>query len=144
MQIRIYQIGSRCMLEIEGEKIRIKGYKISNDIKGKVLTVEIPLTEQDTFLEGKTELSEQKETEKNNHEKISDPDVEIIITQKDGKRRMRFFGDPAVIVDALGQGLADAISEITAPDIPLTVLEVIANQTRDGLLKVMSKNKGYL
>ena len=53
MQIQIYQIGNRGMLKIEGGKIRIKGYKISNDIKGKILTVEIPLTEQSIFLEEK-------------------------------------------------------------------------------------------
>ena len=40
MQIAIYQIGNRGMLKVEGAKIRIKSYKISNDIKGKVLTVE--------------------------------------------------------------------------------------------------------
>ena len=144
MQIQIYQIGNRGMLKIEGGKIRIKGYKISNDIKGKILTVEIPLTEQDTFLEGKTDLSEQKGTEKNNHEKISDPDVEINITQKDGRGNTRFFGAPPAIIDALGLGLADVISEITIPDVPLTKLEEIANQVRDDLLKVMSRKKGYL
>lgn len=144
MQIQIYQIGNRGMLKIEGGKIRIKGYKISNDIKGKILTVEIPLTEQSIFLEEKAELSEQKGTEKNNHEKISDPDVEINITQKDGERSARFFGAPPAIIDALGLGLADVISEITIPDVPLTKLEEIANQVRDVLLKVMSRNKGYL
>ena len=144
MQIQIYQIGNRGMLKIEGGKIRIKGYKISNDIKGKILTVEIPLTEQDTFLEGKTDLSEQKGTEKNNHEKISDPDVEINITQKDGRGNTRFIDDSFVIINVLEQGLADVISEITIPDVPLTKLEEIANQVRDDLLKVMSRKKGYL
>ena len=144
MQIQSYQIGNRGMLKNEGRKIRIKGYKISNDIKGKILTVEIPLTEQSIFLEEKAELSEQKGTEKNNHEKISVPDAEINIIQKDGKRSARLFGAPPVIIDALGGGLADAISEITTPDIPLTALEEIANQVRDGLLKIMRRRKGYL
>ncbi len=102
MQIQIYQIGNRGMLKIEGGKIRIKGYKISNDIKGKILTVEIPLTEQDTFFEEKAELSEQRETEKNNHEKISEPDAEINIIQKDDRGNIRIFGDPPAIVNALG------------------------------------------
>ena len=144
MQIQIYQIGNRGMLKIEGGKIRIKGYKISNDIKGKILTVEIPLTEQDTFLEGKTDLSEQKGTEKNNHEKISDPDVEINITQKDGRGNTRFIDDSFVIINVLEQGLANVILETTVPDIPLTKLEEIANRVRDDLLKVMSRKKGYL
>lgn len=143
MQIAIYQIGNRGMLKVEGAKIRIKSYKISNDIKGKVLTVEIPLTEQDTFFEEKAELSKQKEIEKDNHEKILDLDVEINITQKDGRRNTRFIDDSFVIINVLEQGLANVILETTAPDIPLTKLEEIANETRGSLLRIMCRMKGY-
>lgn len=142
MQIRIYQIGSRCMLEIEGGRIAIKNYEVSNSINGKTLKVEIPLNRQFLFLGEKAQLPKEK-IEKDKDEKISEPDAEIHIIVKDGTESTQLSGNPSAIVNALGRGLAAVFSKVTEPDIPLTKLEEIANETRDSLLRIMCRMKGY-
>lgn len=143
MQIRIYQIGSRCMLEIEGGRIAIKNYEVSNSINGKTLKVEIPLNRQVLFLGEKAEPSKEKEIEKDKDEKTSKPDAEIHIIVKDGTESAQISGSTSDTVNALGRGLATVISEATEPDIPLAKLEEIANEARDSLLKIMCRMKGY-
>ena len=131
------------MLEIEGGKIAIKNYEVSNSINGKTLKVEIPLNRKVLFLREKAEPSKEKEIEKDKDEKISEPDAEINIIVKDGTESVQLSGNPSAIVNALGRGLAAVFSKATEPDVPLTKLEEIANVTRDSLLRTMCRMKGY-
>lgn len=131
------------MLEIEGGRIAIKNYEVSNSINGKTLKVEIPLNRKVLFLREKAEPSKEKEIEKDKDEKISEPDAEINIIVKDGTESVQLSGNPSAIVNALGRGLAAVFSKVTEPDIPLTKLEEIANETRDSLLRIMCRMKGY-
>ncbi len=71
------------MLEIEGGRIAIKNYEVSNSTNDKTLKVEIPLNRQFLFLGEKAQLPKEK-IEKDKDEKISEPDAEIHIIVKDG------------------------------------------------------------
>lgn len=65
MRIKIYQVGMRKCLEVEGVRIPIKNYRVVDTlVKGKRLEIEIGLSGHTLTFEGEPDSTIQEESEK--------------------------------------------------------------------------------